>query len=145
MKRRIGIAAAILVLALGNTLPAGAMGGSHGHFGFRGQSRGGEHHEFRERPGDGHRQEFFRHDRFHRHFGTEVFIVSPFWWGPDWWWPPSPSYAGPATIVPQEPPVYLQPQYYWYYCPDPPGYYPYVQQCPSAWLTVVPPAATPGP
>ena len=27
---------------------------------------------------------------------------------------------------------------YWYYCPDPPGFYPDTQTCPSGWLQVVP-------
>jgi hypothetical protein len=27
---------------------------------------------------------------------------------------------------------------YWYYCDNPPGYYPYVPQCPSGWRPVAP-------
>ena len=27
---------------------------------------------------------------------------------------------------------------YWYYCQNPQGYYPYVPQCPSGWMQVVP-------
>jgi hypothetical protein len=27
---------------------------------------------------------------------------------------------------------------YWYYCVDAKSYYPYTQQCPGGWLTVVP-------
>src|ERR1700681_633280 len=27
---------------------------------------------------------------------------------------------------------------YWYYCADPEGYYPYVQNCPTAWMLVAP-------
>ncbi len=144
MKRVIGVTATSLLLLLGTAFPAGAMGGSHGHSGFRGHFAGGEHHEFqghhefRGRPGMGGRHEFFEHHQFHHHVGTEVFIGAPLWSGPDWWGPPDFYYA--------EPPVYsqAQPQYYWYYCPNPPGYYPYVQQCPSAWQTVVPPAVPPG-
>jgi hypothetical protein len=68
-----------------------------------------------------------------------VFIGSGFWWGPDWWGPAYPYYAEPPVVVPPAP----QPQYYWYYCPNPPGYYPYIQQCPSQWLTVVPPSSPP--
>jgi hypothetical protein len=36
---------------------------------------------------------------------------------------------------------YVQPDAppgYWYYCQEPAGYYPYVQQCPTEWLTVLP-------
>jgi hypothetical protein len=32
-----------------------------------------------------------------------------------------------------------QPPAFWYYCQNPPGYYPYIKECPGGWLTVVPP------
>ena len=32
---------------------------------------------------------------------------------------------------------------YWYYCTEPAGYYPYVQQCTRPWIAVQPQAATP--
>ena len=32
---------------------------------------------------------------------------------------------------------------YWYYCPDSKAYYPYVQQCPTAWLKVIPQTTPP--
>jgi hypothetical protein len=99
-------------------------------------------------------------------FRGGVFIGGPFWGGPFWgprfgWGPgwggwygypyyayPPPVYA-PPVVVEQQPQVFTQqPQespssqepYYWYYCPDSKTYYPYVQQCPGGWLTVVPPA-----
>jgi hypothetical protein len=67
-------------------------------------------------------------------------------------YPPPPVVAVPAyppvVAVPAAPPVYVErgaaapaagPQgSYWYYCTNPPGYYPYVSNCPSGWLTVVP-------
>jgi hypothetical protein len=97
------------------------------------------------------------HDRFRGHAGvdTRVIVAPGFWWGDPWWWGPAypsyayPDYAAPPVVVPEAPPVYVQqepPQqpYYWYYCPNPAGYYPYVNECPSGWLTVVPPStATP--
>jgi hypothetical protein len=137
MKKVIGVTLATIVLLLSSPLRADAVGGSHGRSGSRGHSEGREHHEFREHPG------------FRRHFGTGVFIGSGFWWGPDWWGPAYPYYAEPPVIVPQEPPAYIQPepqpQYYWYYCQNPPAYYPYVQQCPGGWMTVVPPTSPPAP
>ncbi|MGH7333122.1 MAG: hypothetical protein ACREKS_10345 [Candidatus Rokuibacteriota bacterium] len=45
--------------------------------------------------------------------------------------------AAPAPSDPGQP----QPSQYWYYCEDERGYYPYVQQCPRGWMTVVPPAS----
>ncbi len=70
-------------------------------------------------------------------------------WGPGWWGPPYPYYpyyAQPPVIIQQpapEPEIYMQqPQAeepsYWYYCPNPKGYYPYVKQCPNGWMKVVP-------
>lgn len=107
-------------------------------------------------PGEAHRH-------FHRHFvprsrvfvGTTVF-VGPGFWGPPWpyWRDPYwyPAYA-PPVMIREEPQVYVQQQpappppqpqqYSWYYCPDTKTYYPYVQQCPSGWLKVVPQTAPP--
>jgi hypothetical protein len=81
------------------------------------------------------------------------------WIGPGWgawWWPPAywgfpyPYYAGPPVVVEQSPPVYVQPApqpeetYYWYYCQNPQGYYPYVRQCSGGWTKVAPSPASPG-
>lgn len=43
------------------------------------------------------------------------------------------------------PPLYEAPQVpgYWYYCDDPPGYYPYVEECRRPWNTVAPGDAPP--
>ena len=87
-------------------------------------------------------------------------------WGPGWgpvlglglglglWELSHPYYSGyyyppPVVIQQQSPDVYIQsaPQFapapspepaYWYYCPDPQGYYPYVKQCLKGWMKVVP-------
>jgi len=57
-----------------------------------------------------------------------------------------PSYPAPVVVEPA--PTYQQQpqtaQQYWYYCQDPQGYYPYVQQCPRGWQ-LVSPSPTPGP
>ena len=74
--------------------------------------------------------------------------LGPGWW-PGWGWPnyyPSyyPYYPAEQTIVIQQPEVYEQPAprieqpIYWYFCKEPQGYYPYVKQCPSGWMKVVP-------
>ncbi len=48
----------------------------------------------------------------------------------------------PVIIQQPPPPVYTQQPpvdpSYWYYCEDPKGYYPYVQNCPGGWMKVVP-------
>ena len=92
------------------------------------------------------------HSSFHGSFW-----IGPGWggwagWGPWWWGAPGypyyPYYSEPAVIQ-QQPQEYMQrapqqeEQYYWYFCPDSRNYYPYVKQCPSGWLRVVPPQAPP--
>jgi len=72
------------------------------------------------------------------------------WWvvGSVWYFYPAPvypypdPYQPPVVVVPSAPPA---PQY-WYYCNNPPGYYPYVAQCGSDWQRVPanPPAPAPG-
>lgn len=59
------------------------------------------------------------------------------------------SYPPPVVIQQAPPDIYIQQApppvplpaqepVFWYYCPDPQGYYPYVNQCPKGWLKVVP-------
>ena len=53
---------------------------------------------------------------------------SGWWWGGGWGWPyyyPGGGYYGYGPYAG-----------YRYYCSDPPGYYPYVTQCNSAWQSV---------
>lgn len=58
------------------------------------------------------------------------------WWivGGVWYFYPQPVYPFPD---PYRPPVALGPAPpsgpVYYYCPAPPGYYPYVPSCPSGW------------
>jgi hypothetical protein len=95
------------------------------------------------------------------HGGGSVRVwIGPGWWGPWWWGPaayPYPYYGYPyygyyaqqPVVIQQQPPVYDQQtqqpvqQYYWYFCPDSKTYYPYVKQCLSDWLKVIPPSAPP--
>lgn len=53
-------------------------------------------------------------------------------------------YTEPYSRV--EPPVNIlpEPTYYWYYCKDTQGYYPYVASCPGGWVRVVPTPPPPG-
>jgi hypothetical protein len=124
----------------------GYGGGSHGYGGYR----GGEFHDH-----DGHGYGGWRG-------GFGIYLGpgwDPWWWGPyaypaPYYYPSYPSYQyyTPPVVI-QQAPVYSQqvPEQqqevaYWYYCQDPPGYYPYVRQCPRGWTRVVPtPNATPSP
>ena len=62
-------------------------------------------------------------------------------------WYPYGYPAPPPVVIEKEPQVYVQPEQkeenYWYYCPDPQGYYPYIRQCASGWLKVVPDTTPP--
>jgi len=86
--------------------------------------------------------------RSHVYF-SGTFVLPGGYWGPGWWG--APYYYAPPPVVAQEPPVYVEPAppqpqtVYWFYCQNPQGYYPYVQQCPGGWMRVVPPSTPPHP
>jgi hypothetical protein len=85
------------------------------------------------RPGDFH-QGHFRH---HGPHGT-VILVPPFLG-----YFPSPAYFNPPVSIGQASPMLFIEQEsdgtmlnFWYYCANPAGYYPNVQQCPPGWQVV---------
>ncbi len=61
-----------------------------------------------------------RSEHQHRQDRARLFVVPG--WDPYW---------GPPSSAP--------PFAYWLYCQNPAGFYPYIQECPSGWLPVVPP------
>jgi len=67
-------------------------------------------------------------------FGGPVFVAPWFGFWDPFWFPPPVVIQAPAPVYVQQPPAPT----YWYYCADAQAYYPYVQQCPGGWLTVVP-------
>lgn len=97
------------------------------------------------RAGPGHHH---HHHGGHGHAHAGVFIGAPlFWYGPGWHGDPYYRYHGYAP-VPAAPPVYVErgapsAVALWYYCNNPPGYYPYVKQCSTAWRLVVPRTVAP--
>jgi hypothetical protein len=145
---------AVLLLAVGTAPLAWARDGHGGrHGGWRGGEHGGGHREFHGgRPGGdirhpgvpgrldgrfrgrgfahgGWEGRGFRH--FHRPYvGSGIsFDVSPFWMAP-----------APAIVVPHPSiGVTPAPPAWWYYCTDPPGYYPTVPACHVPWTPVSPP------
>ncbi len=88
---------------------------------------------------------------WHRHGGFYggVWIDGPRWEDP---FPPYPFpypdryyyYTPPPIIIRQQQPEnYIQKEpaqepTYWYYCPSPQGYYPYIKECPTGWMKVIP-------
>jgi hypothetical protein len=69
--------------------------------------------------------------------------VYPYYYRPYYGWPPAVAYVPPPVIyspppVIYTPPpvVYQQPAQTWYYCSNPPGYYPHVASCYTGWQQV---------
>ncbi|MET0961684.1 MAG: hypothetical protein ABWY05_02545 [Noviherbaspirillum sp.] len=77
-------------------------------------------------------------------FYVGVPLAVPYYYPPAWSYHYGPSYyyAPPLAAAPAAPTYYLQqdpappPGGYWYYCRDPQGYYPQIQQCPTPWQQV---------
>lgn len=130
MKKSVCLVLTVLVLLFAGSVYEYAYGaqpyyggGGH-HYGGGGYYRGGSH------------------------YGGSIWLGPV--WGP-WWWGAQtypyysyyPYYSSPAVIQ-QQPSVYVQPtpqpeeQSYWYYCPNPQGYYPYIKRCPKGWMKVLP-------
>ncbi|HUO91681.1 MAG TPA: hypothetical protein VMU22_02115 [Rhizomicrobium sp.] len=78
----------------------------------------------------------WRHEWHNGHYG--------WWWfvGGLWFFYTAPIYPYPLYVGPDYYYDYYgengAPPYYWYYCEDPAGYYPYVQQCNGPWEPVPP-------
>jgi hypothetical protein len=90
---------------------------------------------------------------FHGRTGHAVFVGGPLFFSTYGVWPSYFDSYPPYADIPAAPPVYFEngagdsgqpPVSSWYYCQNPPGYYPYVQQCPSGWQRVSPQAPPPG-
>jgi hypothetical protein len=75
-----------------------------------------------------------------RFLGPPRFIGAPYWYPYALYYPYyAPVYA--RAVLGPSPPAYVEPDppaQYWYYCQNPQGYHPYVQQCPGGWMQVVP-------
>jgi len=132
LQQWLGVIVILATMLFGSALPGYAWrGGGHGWGGrgFHG-GHGWRGHGFHGGHGWG---------------GVGVTVgVGPYW-GP-YWGPYGYPYAYPYAYPPQ---VFVQPSQQlsiqpstspplWYYCDDPQGYYPYVQQCPGGWRTVAP-------
>ena len=75
---------------------------------------------------------------------------SPWVWGGGPWWSgtvvSSPVFVSAPTVFVEAPPSAEAtppapvPPVLWYYCTNPAGYFPYVQNCTEPWIKVVPPA-----
>jgi hypothetical protein len=142
----MGMLVILAMLLLGSAGPGDAWRGGRGGGGHGGKWHGGHGGKWHGGHGWG---------------GPRVGIgigLGPFWgpyWGPYWgsYWRPYAygypyGYAYPPVVAAPPTQVYLQPSPQasvppppsasWYYCDNPQGYYPYVQQCPGGWRAVAP-------
>jgi hypothetical protein len=120
--QRLVLVGLLVGLLVTSAAPGHAQRGGHGGHGGHGVPPG--RHGGHSGPHRGH--------GFH---GPRV--VVPFWpyWNPYW-----DLYVPPPRVVVPPPQVYVEPAPpTWYYCANPPGYYPYVQECPGGWQPVAPP------
>ena len=84
-------------------------------------------------------REHWKHGNWHhgRHHGRNGwwFVADDFWFFYD-----SPIYPYPGYVSYYYDDGYYgdQSDYYWYWCDDPQGYYPYVQECNGPWIPVAP-------
>jgi hypothetical protein len=107
-----------------------------------GSSAQRHHHQARPQHGNQHRHHArpHRHDHHHHHGHSQL----RFWAAPLIVAPPLYHYySAPPPVEYIEQPRAVGPPAsvttgYLYYCPDNQLYYPYTQQCPSAWMQVAP-------
>jgi hypothetical protein len=143
----------------------------HGHSPDRGRhdhDDGRHNHHNYHNHHDHHNHHHHRHGHWHgdiRHFGWNDFHTwrhgawhhgnhngrFGWWWvvGPSWYHYTGPVYPYPNPYVPPSVVVVESSDAsdYWFYCKEPEGYYPYVEQCYTDWVRVVaePSQAPPAP
>jgi hypothetical protein len=93
---------------------------------------------------------YYGHGGHYGGHGSFGVVIGPGWWWPGFvdpypYYPYYPYYPQPPVVVQETPDIFIQPPAkakqikYWYFCPDPIGYYPDVGKCPKGWLKVVAP------
>jgi hypothetical protein len=145
----VAIAAAVGLMAIAPAQAAHDDHGGGGHMGGGFHGRSGGFHAGGAR-GDGFhnggfRGGFARDGRFRDRAGFGIgFLGGGYYGWPDYDWYGEPDYSY------YEPSYQAAPAYgdatptasaagsYWYYCQNPAGYYPYVQQCLTQWQPVPP-------
>lgn len=137
MDRRIYLAAALTVSLLGGPALAEPHRGGHGDVRQPPERHWqGDIRHFHDRDIRVWRGGEWRHGQHGGHFG--------WWWvvGGIWYLYANPIHPYPDPYVPPAAVTPAPAAAYWYYCDDPPGYYPYVPECRRPWQPV--PANPPG-
>lgn len=127
MKIVAGLSTLVALVALTLALPnKPARADDHGH---------GDHWHGGERHFHDHDEHMWRGGRwFHGdHDGR-----AGWWWivNGGWYFYPRPVYPYPYTYAPPVVAPAQPPGGFWYYCYNPPGYYPYVPRCATSWVAV---------
>jgi hypothetical protein len=114
-------------------------GGRHGgsHSGSGGRQGGGQHRGH----GGGRHSGWYRGGTLGGGAWAGGVVIGgfPLWYPYGYGSVYGPMY--PPTVEESPPPVYIErepPAEYWYYCWDPQGYYPSVEECPGGWVKVAP-------
>ena len=117
----------------------GGRGGPHGGY-YGGHGGGGGPHGgyYGGHGGWGYHRGYYPHWGFGFYWGFPIvgwpYAVYGGWPYVGWpYYPPQAPEAAPAYREPEQ-----QQPYYWYYCQDPQGYFPYVKNCPGGWIQVKP-------
>lgn len=114
----------------------GSYGGYHGGYygGYRGGYYGGYYGGYPGYYGGGYYPGYFPYywgypivGWPYAYYGGWPYAGSPYYY------PPEGTGGAPSYNVPEQ-----QQPYYWYYCKDLQGYYPYVKSCPGGWIEVEP-------
>lgn len=123
----------VLLIVLTGAVLLGWIGSSHGQ--RRDEAGAATAQRFSKHVAEGH-----RHHRHHQLAFVLVFVPAlgapgdvPYYYATYY---PYPALA----YVEQDPPsdAYQEPNGFFYYCVDPPGYYPAQQDCPNGWSLVAP-------
>ena len=81
---------------------------------------------------------------YYGYYGYPYYASYPYYAGYPYYYSDEPVYGDPApsTYIQRDmnSPAPVGQGQYSYYCPDPAGYYPQLQNCPKGWLKVVPDA-----
>jgi len=98
----------------------------------------------------------YRYGGYYPYYRSNYYYSGGIWIGPGWgpWWGAAwpyyypyysyPYYSTPPVVIQQSPSEYIQRDQqpaeteYWYYCPNPKGYYPDIQRCPNGWIKLAP-------
>lgn len=99
-------------------------------------------HHHQARPHHHHARPHHHHHGHHHRWRSPAIVVAPafgagYFYSPGYYYAPPPVIEAPSVAAPPA----VHPSNgggYWYFCPDSRAYYPYVLECPSPWMRVVP-------